>query len=106
MNIQLCEIPSSQEIWEAICNLLADRVPEIDAFTRHFFCGCWQIIHYDMIAIVQGFFLRDIADYRPISLSTFASKVVSKILATQFSRILSLLMSNGRVLLREGVYTN
>lgn len=33
---------------------------------------------------------RDIADYRPISLSTFASKMVSKILATHFSLVLPL----------------
>lgn len=36
---------------------------------------------------------RDITDYRPISLSTFASKMVSKILATHFSMVLPLVIN-------------
>lgn len=109
MNSKLVAIPSAKEIWDAIITLSADSAPGDDGFTGHFFRGCWEIIQSDMVDMIQGFFLgdylhhkimstsltlipkidkpRSIADYRPISLATFVSKVVSKILASRLAEV-------------------
>lgn len=101
----------------------------MDGFTGHFFKGCWDIIQHDMVEMIHGFFMgdylqhqvtltaltlipkvrkpRSLADYRPISLSTFASKVVSKILATRLSQILSLVIDEQQFgFVRGEVYMN
>lgn len=105
MNQNLSQVPSPQEIYKAACDLSTDSAPDMDGFTCHFFKGCWDIIQHDMVEMIHGFFMGDYlhhrvtltaltlipkvrkprssADYRPISLSTFANKVVSKILATR-----------------------
>lgn len=112
LNQNLSQVPSPQEIYKAACDLSTDSAPGMDGFTGHFFKGCWDIIQHDMVEMIHGFFMgdylqhrvtltaltlipkvrkpRSLADYRPISLSTFASKVVSKILATRLSQILPL----------------
>lgn len=102
-------LPTAAKILESI--LSPDTAMGPDGFTGHFFRGCWEIIQEDIIAMVHGFFLRDhlhhhikstllilipkvdkpagYSDFRPISLSFFASMVVTKILANRFASILS-----------------
>lgn len=87
-----------------------DNAPDVDGYKGNFFQGCWPIIQEDILRMVQRYFLGDylhkhmqltsltlipkikkprtLADYRPISLSNFSSKVVSKILANKLARIL------------------
>lgn len=110
MNRDLEAIPTTQEIWDSIQSLSPDSAPGPDGFTGHFFRGCWDIIQADVVEMVKGFFLGDhlnkfikstllilipkvenpatFNDLRPISLSSFASKIVSKILANRFASIL------------------
>lgn len=110
MNIELCATPLKQEIWETINKLSADSASGMDGFTSHFFRGCWGIVQDDIVDMVQGFFLGDylhhhvtvtsltlipkvtrpckIEDYRPISLSNFSSKVISKIIASRLAKVL------------------
>lgn len=110
MNAKLIEVPTTREIWDAVSQLSPDSAPGVDGFTGHFFRVCWQIIQSDIVEMIQGFFLGDylhhtvtstsltlipkidkprtIVDYRPISLSTFASKIVSKILASRLADVL------------------
>lgn len=114
-NDLICTLPSKQEIWEAVCSLSADSAPGVDGFTGHFFHGCWKIIQSDVVDMVRGFFLGDylhagvsttlitllpkidnpkaLTDFRPISLCTFASKLISKILASRFAQILPQLIN-------------
>lgn len=103
-------LPSAEEVWESILDLSPDSAPEPDGFTGHFCRGCWEIIQEDIVSMIRGFFRgdhlhpklkstllillpkvdtpADYSDFRPISLSNFASKVVTKILANRFSVIL------------------
>lgn len=96
-------------------SLSADSSPRIDGFMGQFFQGCWSIVQNDMVDMVQGFFYGDylhprltvtsltlipkvsnprtLADFRPISLSTFASTVVSKILATWLAQYLPVVIN-------------
>lgn len=111
MNKDLEAIPTSQEVWDAIQNLPPDSAPGPDGFTGHFYRGCWDIVRNDVVEMVQGFFLGDrlystvkatmlilipkvetpaaYSDFRPISLSSFVSKIVMKILANRFASMLS-----------------
>lgn len=111
VNRMLEKIPDMNEIWEAIQMLPPDSAPGPDGFTGHFFRGCWEIVKTDIVELVQGFFLWDnlnraikstmlilllkvetpaaYRDFRPISLSSFVSKIVTKIMANRFALILS-----------------
>lgn len=102
------EIPNVDEVNEAIHRLSPNSAPGSDGFTGHFFRGCWEIVKYDIVNIVQGFFLGDhlhravkstmlilipkvetpaaYCDFRPISLSSFVSKIVTKILESVTAR--------------------
>lgn len=106
----MCGTSSAEEIWDAVCSLLADSAPCIDGFTGHFFQGCWSIVEANMIDMILGFFTGDylhprvtatllmmipkvsrpraLMDFRPISLSTFVSKVIYGILASRLSKYL------------------
>lgn len=110
MNGELEVIPTTQEVWEAIQSLHPDSAPGPDGFTGHFFRGCWEIIQNYVVDMVQGFLLGDrlhrtvksalitlipkvetpaaFSDFRPISLSTFGSKIITKILANRFAYVL------------------
>lgn len=103
-------LPSAEEVWESILDLSPDSALEPDGFTGYFCRGCWEIIQEDIVSMIRGFFWgdhlhpklkstllillpkvdtpADYSDFRPISLSNFASKVVTKILANRFSVIL------------------
>lgn len=111
MNSKLEEVPNTQEVWEAIQNLPPDSAPGPDGFTGQFFQGCWDIVQFDIVDMVQGFFLGDrlnravkstmlillpkvditttYSDFRPISLSSFVGKIITKILANHFASLLS-----------------
>lgn len=97
MNMKLEATPDKNEVWEAINDLSPDSAPGLDGFTGHFFKGCWETVQADIVATVQGFFLGDrlnraitstmlilipkvetpatYSDFRPISLSSFVSKL-------------------------------
>lgn len=98
------------EVWDCIQDLPPDSAPGPDGFTGHFFRGCWEIVREDIMEMVTGFFLGDhlnraikstllilipkadvpagYGDFRPISLCSFVSKIVSKLLANRFASIL------------------
>lgn len=108
-NEGLTAIPSTQEVRDAVVSLNPDSAPGVDGFTGNFFCE-------DFMAMVQGFFMGDylmrqasstlvvlipkvprptgFADMRPISLGTFASKVISKIIANRLAILLPIVIDD------------
>lgn len=104
-NSQLSQIPSTDEICKAIQELSPDSSPGIDGYTGYLNMHCWDIICEDLSAVITGFFLGDhlfkgissttfilipkvqdpnsLSQYRPISLSHFVSKVITKIIASR-----------------------
>ncbi|VFQ62668.1 unnamed protein product [Cuscuta campestris] len=114
-NNLLTMIPSDEEIKNTVWSLSPDSAPGPDGYNGHFFKFCWEIIHKDVISATREFFLgvpvpisygstfislipktndpKNFCDYRPISLSTFMSKINTKILATRLQKILHKVVS-------------
>lgn len=112
---RLCDLPSAQEIKEAVFGISADSISGPDSFSAKFFHCCWEIIHTDIEQAVVDFFNgnemprsftattivlipktdhpRSWAEYRPISLCNVTNKIISKILNSRFAPILPSLVA-------------
>ncbi|XP_057780029.1 uncharacterized protein LOC130998633 [Salvia miltiorrhiza] len=108
-NTHLTSIPMDGEIKAAVFDLGGDSAAGPDGFTGVFFQHCWEIIKADICLAVRTFFNRNylphginsntlilipkkevvetVADLRPIVLSNFFFKIISKILATRLSSV-------------------
>ncbi|VFQ91682.1 unnamed protein product [Cuscuta campestris] len=111
----LCAVPQEEEIRGAIWDLNSHSAPGPDGYNGTFFKTYWHIIHDEVTRATQEFFLglpipksygatlltlipkvdnpKSLGDYRPISLSTFLSKVNTKILANRLGSLLHKLIS-------------
>ncbi|VFQ82903.1 unnamed protein product [Cuscuta campestris] len=114
-NTYLTSLPTGEEIKEIVWSLNPDSAPGPDGFNGKFFRSCWHIINKDVISATHEFFLgvpvptsygstflslipkindpRQFGDYRPISLSTFMSKINTKILANRLQKLLPKVIS-------------
>ncbi|VFQ70955.1 unnamed protein product, partial [Cuscuta campestris] len=103
-------LPEVEEVKEAIWSLNPDAAAGPDGFKGRFFKECWNIIKVDLLRACQEFFLGikipasygstlitlvpkgdnpvKWKDYRPISLSTFMSKINTRILANRLGTLL------------------
>ncbi|XP_057802933.1 uncharacterized protein LOC131018226 [Salvia miltiorrhiza] len=108
-NNHLTSIPLEDEISASVFSMDANSSPGPDGFSGCFFQSCWSTIKVDIIAAVRAFFLNSylpagcnastlilipkkdavetVADLRPIILSNFFFKIISKILATRLSLV-------------------
>ncbi|XP_057790907.1 uncharacterized protein LOC131008020 [Salvia miltiorrhiza] len=108
-NNLLTGIPLDEEIKAAVFDLGGDSAAGPDGFTGVFFQHCWEIIKEDICLAVRTFFNKNylpqglnsntlilipkkevvetVADLRPIILSNFFFKILSKILATRLSDV-------------------
>lgn len=59
-NAMLCAIPSSSEIFAALCKMNPNKVLGPDGMTPIFFKSCWGIIGADVVAMIQHFFITGI----------------------------------------------
>lgn len=103
-------LPTMEEISETIKQLNPSSSPGNDGFTGYFYRSCWEIIQADVYAFIVDFFKgaylprpisattlvllpkmnapRQLGEYRPISLSNFSGKIISKILANRLAQFL------------------
>ncbi|VFQ88809.1 unnamed protein product [Cuscuta campestris] len=96
-NMMLSAIPNTNEVKKVVWELNGDSASGPDRFNGNFFKTCWETIKKDVLIASQEFFLgrpipcaygstyltlipktlnpKRFDDYRPISLSTFMSKI-------------------------------
>ncbi|XP_019166699.1 PREDICTED: uncharacterized protein LOC109162453 [Ipomoea nil] len=113
-NGKLVQIPSMEEIRSCIFNMNPNSSPGPDGFGGGFYQSCWEVIKGDLYEVIKEFFEgkaltkfithttivlipktpnpATFADFRPISLSNFCNKIISKIMVTRLAEILSRLI--------------
>ncbi|XP_057774811.1 uncharacterized protein LOC130993790 [Salvia miltiorrhiza] len=106
-NNLLVRIPGEGEIMATVFGMDANSAPGPGGFSGMFFQTCWGIIKSDVIIVVQTFFrhsylpngcnsntmilipkkdtVDSVSDLRPIVLSNFFFKIISKIMAARLS---------------------
>ncbi|XP_060200867.1 uncharacterized protein LOC132629156 [Lycium barbarum] len=114
-NMSLCAYPSKEEVKQAVFALSGDSASGPDGFTGLFYQNCWEIVGNDVHAVVLSFFdgaelpksithtnlvlipkkhpVKTFSDMRPISLSNFINKVISRVVHGRMEKILSSLIS-------------
>ncbi|XP_057791021.1 uncharacterized protein LOC131008144 [Salvia miltiorrhiza] len=117
-NIFLISIPTEEEIKAAVFDLAGDSAAGPDGFSGSFFQHCWTTIQKDVLKAVSTFFLKNylpaglnsntlilipkkevvnsVADLRPIILSNFFFKILSKILASRLSVVAADLVTSNQ----------
>lgn len=106
--LMLIQVPDSEEIKAIVFDMDPDSVPGPDGFGGAFYTSCWEIIKDDVSLAVQTFFRKGylpkglnssnvvllpkkefaakVSDFRPIVLSNFLYKIISKILANRLGK--------------------
>ncbi|XP_057803408.1 uncharacterized protein LOC131018716 [Salvia miltiorrhiza] len=106
-NLMLVRIPDEEEITAAVFDVDTNSAAGPDGFTGKFFHVCWQTIKVDIWKAARTFFTRSylpngcnsntlimipkkedvtsVTDLRPIILSNFFFKIISKILARRLN---------------------
>lgn len=114
-NLNLIAVPSPEEIYIAAKEMGASKSPSPDGFPGLFYHKYWGTIKDIVIETVVSFFSgaqlgtslnhtlialipkcpnpMDVTSFRPISLSNFAYKIISKILANRLQPILPTIVS-------------
>ncbi|VFQ93922.1 unnamed protein product [Cuscuta campestris] len=124
-NERICKLPFEEEIRAAVWSLDPGSAPGPDGFNGTFYRTCWNIIKTDVISATQEFFTgvpipkaygstfitlipknekpRVFGDFRPISLSTFMSKINTRILANRIQAILPKIISAEQTGFQKGM---
>ncbi|XP_060184581.1 uncharacterized protein LOC132614194 [Lycium barbarum] len=124
------ELPTEEEVKEAVFSLNSESASGPDGFTGLFYQKCWDTIKEDVTMMVRAFFcgyeipkfishikfvllpkkkvINTYSDMRPTSLSSFAKKVLSKVLHNRISEVLPRIISsnqtgivNGRIIVEN-----
>ncbi|XP_026439725.1 uncharacterized protein LOC113338544 [Papaver somniferum] len=117
-------VPTLDEIKRAIFDLGADSAPGPDGFSGCFYRHCWNIIATDLFSSSKNCWLMrkipnginssfivlipkntrsdTIKDFRPIGLSNFFFKIITKFLATRLGTVLNRLISEEQVAFMKG----
>lgn len=108
----LVEPPTPFEVWEIVKNLNSWKAPRVDGMNAEFFKKSWNVIGEDITNLICDFFKenvlpisvnetpithiqkelgsRRVEQFRPISLCNEIYKIITKILANRFKKILPL----------------
>ncbi|XP_060210415.1 uncharacterized protein LOC132637323 [Lycium barbarum] len=117
-NQNLNRFPEEEEIKNAIMDLSPNCAAGPDGFNGFFFQKCWDIIKDELINFVQSFYCgkrlikyfthaclifipkvdepASFSQLRPISLTNFSNKIISKIMATRHNVLLPKLVSENQ----------
>lgn len=121
-NAMICSVPTSDEIKAVVHSMDPDSAPGPDGFSGYFFQICWELIHTDVTSAVQAYFCghslptaltssvitlipktenpKTCSDFRPISLSNFLYKIISRIITDRLGTLLPSLISE-----EQGAFT-
>ncbi|KAK6780088.1 hypothetical protein RDI58_022272 [Solanum bulbocastanum] len=114
-NERIKAMPSMEELKEVVYSMNPNSAAGPDGMNGYFFQNCWDIINKDLLAVIQAFFSgqmipkyithaclvllpkvkhpNKLSEFRPISLSNFTCKIISKILCLRLTPILPNLIS-------------
>jgi len=117
-NIALCASPVLEDVKKAVFKLSAESASGPDGLTGKFFQECWDIVSGDILRMVQDFFagntlpksithtnlvlipkkahVQTFSDMRPISLSNFVNKILSRIIHDRLEDMLPKLISSNQ----------
>ncbi|XP_026400442.1 uncharacterized protein LOC113296351 [Papaver somniferum] len=123
-SLAMDNIPTHEEIKQAVFDLGADSAPGPDGFSGCFYRHCWDIIQDDLVKAVihcwgtghipngvnSSFIIlldkvrgaNNLRNFRPIGLSNFFFKIFTKILATRLGSVLDKLVSEEQVAFMKG----
>lgn len=116
--------PGEQEVRDAVFSLNSDSACGPDGFSGKNFQSCWEIIKNDIVQVVMDFFygrelsrfvthtnlvlipkkeqVSSFTDLRPISLSTFINKVISKVIHGRLVKVLPNIISKNQAGFMKG----
>nr|XP_016481434.1 PREDICTED: uncharacterized protein LOC107802438 [Nicotiana tabacum] len=117
-NLELCRIPTKEEVKAIIFELSGESASGPVGFTGIFFQVCWDIVAEDIHNMIKLFYggrslpksithtnlvllpkntnVQTFSDLRPISLSNFINKVISKVIHDRLEKILPFLISSNQ----------
>lgn len=117
-NARLCATPYMEEVKEAVFALEGESASGPYGLSGTFFQKCWEIVGKDVHNVVVAFFARDtlpksvthtnlvlipkkdvinsFSDLRPISLSNFINKVISRVIHGRVVGLLPYLISTNQ----------
>ena len=123
-NVRLCLISDEAEIFLAMFALGLNKAPEPDGMTGLFYKSYWPIVKTSVISSIQSFFkggfmLKEfnhtnialipkkdnpnlVHHFRPISLTNFNYKIISKILSNKVKPILQKILSPTQLAFLKG----
>ncbi|XP_049348970.1 uncharacterized protein LOC125813524 [Solanum verrucosum] len=114
-NVGLTAMPNLEELKEVVFFMNPNSAAGPDGMNGYFFQKCWHIIKHDLFGVTHAFFCgqmipkyfshscivllpkvknpNKLSEFRPISLSNFTSKIISKLVSSRLSPILPSLVS-------------
>ncbi|WMV39051.1 hypothetical protein MTR67_032436 [Solanum verrucosum] len=114
----MVRLPAEEEIKEVVFALNGDSVSGPDGFSGQFFQSCWDTVKVDIVNMVRAFFcgqelprfitytnlvlipkkevVQSFGDLRPIRLSTFINKIISRLLHDRLVKVLPIIISQNQ----------
>lgn len=114
-NASLCQLPTMEEVKNIVFSLNGDSASGPDGLTGRCYQSCWEVVGNDVVKMVKEFFrgntlpksithtnlfllpkkehIQSFTNLRPISLSNFINKIISRIVHDRIEGYLPKLIS-------------